>query len=80
MGAREGAHIIEVADNHRVSIALEETTSSGGPIRGWKRLARERVAMEQVSTPNYAKRGIQEVSKMVEDLYKQSDDVLTLKV
>nr|POE78993.1 hypothetical protein CFP56_54597 [Quercus suber] len=68
LGAEDGEHVTEIAGTHRVSTSWEKTTSLGGLVRGWKCLAREKAAMEQVSSPIYAKQGIQEYLEVMEDL------------
>ena len=47
---------------------LDETEACGGPVRTWKWLAREKVALDKVSPPLTVKRGIQDSLEGLEDL------------
>lgn len=47
---------------------MESYTTSGGSIRGWKRLARERDVVVQASIPSFRERSVDECLEGVEDL------------
>ena len=62
---RVGDCVTEIVDANGV---LDETEAWGGPVRTWKRLAREKVALDKVSPPLAVKRGIQDGLEGLEDL------------
>ena len=65
-GAGECNFIID--ENNHVFSVQEMSASLGGPIRGWKHLARENAASEQVGSSLPTKRGVQENLEVSEDL------------
>lgn len=64
--ANEG-NIVTDETNHVFSVQ-EISVPSGGPVRGWKHLAREKAASEQGVSSVTAKRGVQEYLEVLEDL------------
>lgn len=64
--ASEG-NIVTDETNHVFSVQ-ESSVPSGGPVRGWKRLAREKAASEQGVSSIPAKRGVQEYLEVLEEL------------
>lgn len=69
MGQGAGAEgfLVVVQDDQRVSVDMENGTSSSVPLRGWKRLARERDVV-QVGSPSAGKRSVDECLEGVADL------------
>ena len=63
-----GECVTRTAETNQVSSVQDMSPSSGGLVRGWKHLAREKAAMEQVSFSLVAKRGIQECLEGMKDL------------
>ena len=60
-----GVCATEIVDANGV---LDETDVLGGPVRTWKRLAREKAALDKVNPPLTVKRGIQDSLEGLEDL------------
>ena len=66
--ARAGECNFITDENNHVFSIQKMFASSGGLVRGWKHLAREKVALEQVGSSLPTKRGVQENLEVLEDL------------
>ena len=57
-----------VTENVDANGVLDKTNVLGGPVRTWKRLAREKAALDKVNPPLIVKRGIQDNLEGLEEL------------
>ena len=59
---------------------LDETEVRGGPVRTWKRLAREKVALDKDSPPLTVKRGIRDSLEGLEDMVPKKRRCANIKI
>lgn len=74
---RVGDYVTEVVDTNGV---LDESEALGGPVRTWKRLACEKAALDKVSPPLTAKKGIQNSLEGLEELVPKKRRCANIKI
>ena len=79
IGVGVKGNVVQVQEDHTVSVDLENCNSLGGSLRGWKRLARERDGVVQFGSPSGVKRSFDECLEGVIDLVPTKRQCVSVK-
>ena len=79
IGVGAKGNVVQVQEDHKVSVDLENCNSLGGSLRGWKRLARERDGVVQSGSPSGVKRSFDECLEGVIDLVPTKRQCVSIK-